>query len=64
VADALFEPDAVDIDVDGLHQGYLRSFKSKGGPAGWKRAGDRNRGLRGGMARDDDSRHLRRSEGR
>lgn len=31
VADALFEPDAVDIDVDGLHQGYLRSFKSKGG---------------------------------
>jgi D-arginine dehydrogenase len=31
VADALFEPDAVDIDVNGLHQGYLRSFKSKGG---------------------------------
>jgi D-arginine dehydrogenase len=31
VAGALFEPDAVDIDVDGLHQGYLRGFKSQGG---------------------------------
>lgn len=27
----IFEPDARDIDVDALHQGYLRHFRAKGG---------------------------------
>ena len=28
---AVFDPDAKDIDVHGLHQGYLRSIKARGG---------------------------------
>ncbi len=31
VAEALFEPGASDIDVNGLHQGFLRGFKARGG---------------------------------
>jgi D-arginine dehydrogenase len=31
VADAIFEPDCRDIDVHGLHQGYLRGLKRRGG---------------------------------
>ena len=31
VAGALLEPDCADIDVHGLHQGYLRLFKKRGG---------------------------------
>jgi D-arginine dehydrogenase len=31
VADAVLDPDAMDIDVHGLHQGYLRGLKSRGG---------------------------------
>ena len=31
VAEALFEPGASDIDVNGLHHGFLRGFKSRGG---------------------------------
>jgi D-arginine dehydrogenase len=31
VAAALFEPDSCDIDVHGLHQGYLRLFRHRGG---------------------------------
>ena len=31
VAEALFEPGACDIDVNGLHQGFLRGFKARGG---------------------------------
>ncbi len=30
-AGAVFEPDARDIDVHALHQGYLRGFKARGG---------------------------------
>jgi D-arginine dehydrogenase len=28
---ALFEPDAADMDVNALHQGFIRGFKSRGG---------------------------------
>ncbi len=31
VAAAAFEPGVMDIDVDALHQGYLRGFKARGG---------------------------------
>jgi len=31
VAGAVYEPDAADIDVHGLHQGYLRGAKRRGG---------------------------------
>jgi len=31
VAAALYEPGASDIDVNGLHQGFLRGFKARGG---------------------------------
>lgn len=31
LAAAIFEPDSRDIDVDGLHQGYLRGLKARGG---------------------------------
>jgi D-arginine dehydrogenase len=31
LADAILEPDSMDIDVHGLHQGYLRGFKRRGG---------------------------------
>jgi len=31
VTDAIFEPDCRDIDVHGLHQGYLRGLKRRGG---------------------------------
>jgi D-arginine dehydrogenase len=31
VADAIFEPDSRDIDVHGLHQGYLKGFRRRGG---------------------------------
>ncbi len=31
VAEALFEPGASDIDVNGLHQAFLRGFKARGG---------------------------------
>ncbi|HLW23644.1 MAG TPA: FAD-binding oxidoreductase [Steroidobacteraceae bacterium] len=31
VAAALFEPDSADIDVQALHQGYLRLFRARGG---------------------------------
>lgn len=31
IAEALFEPGASDIDVNGLHQGFLRGFKARGG---------------------------------
>ena len=31
VAEALFEPGASDIDVNALHSGFLRGFKSRGG---------------------------------
>jgi D-arginine dehydrogenase len=31
VADAVLDPDAMDIDVHGLHQGYLRGSKARGG---------------------------------
>ncbi|MEO0621706.1 MAG: FAD-binding oxidoreductase [Pseudomonadota bacterium] len=31
VAAALYEPDAEDIDVDALHQGFLRGLKARGG---------------------------------
>ena len=31
VAAAVFEPDAFDIDVDALHQGYLRAMRAAGG---------------------------------
>ena len=31
VAEALYEPGASDIDVNGLHQGFLRGFKARGG---------------------------------
>jgi D-arginine dehydrogenase len=31
VADAILEPDAQDIDVHGLHQGYLKGLRSRGG---------------------------------
>jgi D-arginine dehydrogenase len=31
VAAGLFEPQAMDIDVHALHQGYLRGFKTRGG---------------------------------
>lgn len=31
VADAVLDPDAMDIDVHGLHQGYLRGLKARGG---------------------------------
>jgi len=31
VAGAVFEPDARDIDVNGLHHGYLKRFKAAGG---------------------------------
>lgn len=31
VAQALFDPSAADIDVDGLHQHYLKTFAAKGG---------------------------------
>ncbi|HEY5107700.1 MAG TPA: FAD-dependent oxidoreductase [Caulobacteraceae bacterium] len=30
-AGGIFEPDARDIDVDALHQGYLRQFRAEGG---------------------------------
>lgn len=32
-AGGVFEPDAADIDVDALHQGYLRLFRKRGGTA-------------------------------
>jgi len=31
IAAAIYEPGASDIDVDGLHQGFLRGFKARGG---------------------------------
>jgi D-arginine dehydrogenase len=31
VADAVLDPDAMDIDVHGLHQGYLKGLKARGG---------------------------------
>ncbi len=31
IAEALFEPGASDIDVNGLHQGFLRGLKARGG---------------------------------
>src|SRR5271166_5270923 len=31
VAHAVHEPDSADIDVNGLHQGYLRWFRARGG---------------------------------
>lgn len=31
IASALYEPDARDVDVDGLHQAYLRRLRSSGG---------------------------------
>jgi D-arginine dehydrogenase len=31
VSGAVFEPDAADVDVDALHQGYLRQFRAEGG---------------------------------
>jgi D-arginine dehydrogenase len=31
VADAILEPGSMDVDVHGLHQGYLRGFKRRGG---------------------------------
>jgi len=31
VSAALFEADAADVDVDALHQGYLRAFRARGG---------------------------------
>lgn len=31
IAAALFEPGASDIDVNGLHQGFLRGFRARGG---------------------------------
>jgi D-arginine dehydrogenase len=31
VAQAAYEPDAMDIDVDALHQGFLRMFRTNGG---------------------------------
>ncbi|MEA2780883.1 MAG: D-arginine dehydrogenase [Rhodospirillaceae bacterium] len=31
VADAIFEPGSMDVDVNALHQGYLRGFKARGG---------------------------------
>ena len=31
LAEAIFEPDSRDIDVHGLHQGYLRALKARGG---------------------------------
>jgi D-arginine dehydrogenase len=31
VAQAAFEPDAMDIDVDALHQGFLRQVRARGG---------------------------------
>jgi D-arginine dehydrogenase len=31
VADAVIEPDAADVDVDALHQGFLRRFRAAGG---------------------------------
>jgi D-arginine dehydrogenase len=31
VVDAIFEPDSRDIDVHGLHQGYLKGLKRRGG---------------------------------
>jgi D-arginine dehydrogenase len=31
LADAIYEPDSLDIDVHGLHQGYLRGMKARGG---------------------------------
>jgi D-arginine dehydrogenase len=31
VIGAIYDPDAADIDVDGLHQGYLRGFRRHGG---------------------------------
>lgn len=31
VVEALYEPGASDIDVNGLHQGFLRGFKARGG---------------------------------
>ncbi len=31
VAEAAFDPDAMDIDVHGLHSGYLRGLKARGG---------------------------------
>ncbi len=31
IAEALFEPGASDIDVNALHQGFLRRFKARGG---------------------------------
>jgi D-arginine dehydrogenase len=33
VSEGLYEPDASDIDVNGLHQGFLRGAKAKGGEA-------------------------------
>ncbi|HVY52140.1 FAD-dependent catabolic D-arginine dehydrogenase DauA [Hypericibacter adhaerens] len=31
VADAVLDPDAMDIDVHGLHQGYLKGMRARGG---------------------------------
>lgn len=31
VADAIYEPHSMDVDVHALHQGYLRGFKARGG---------------------------------
>ena len=31
LADAIYEPESLDIDVHGLHQGYLRGMKARGG---------------------------------
>src|SRR4029077_9151572 len=31
VAEAIFEPHSLDIDTNGLHQGYLRGLKARGG---------------------------------
>jgi D-arginine dehydrogenase len=31
IAAAAYEPDVMDIDVDGLHRGYLRGFRARGG---------------------------------
>ena len=40
VAAGLLEPDAMDIDVDALHRGYLRLFAARGGTAREQRRGD------------------------
>ena len=60
---AIFEPDAMDIDVHTLHQGYLRLFRRRGGRVETDARGDgrcRGRAARG-LPRRRAANSLRRS---